>query len=312
MSTSLLSALRVLKVALMASLAVAASAPAQAQAQHRARLSADLSEHLNAGSQQVEVIVDGAAAADRLAARYNLKVARRLKSCSVLIVNAGQLSALQNDSDVDKLSGNIRYKSSSIDPIDEGIGADQVWAGAGPLPKLSGRGVTVALIDSGIDPTHKALKGHVLANVDFTGGDGIDRFGHGTHVAAIIEGNPGQTADTSMYRGVAYGASLVNLRALGNDGSGSAANVIDAIDWAIDHRRDYNIRIINLSLGAPVLQPYRDDPVCAAVERAVRAGILVVAAAGNHGEAADGRKKIIGAITSPGNSPYALTVGALD
>src|SRR5436190_225136 len=173
MSTSLPSALRVSKVALMVSFAVAASAPAQAQ--HRARLSADLSEHLNAGSQQIEVIVDGAAAADRLAARYNLKVARRLKSGSVLIVNAGQLSALQNDADVDKLSGNIRYKSSSIDPIDEGIGADQVWAGAGSLPKLSGRGVTVALIDTGVDPTHKALTGHVLASVDFTGGDGIDR-----------------------------------------------------------------------------------------------------------------------------------------
>jgi serine protease AprX len=310
MSTWLPFAPRVAKVALIASLAMAASAPARAQ--HHARLSADLTDHLNAGSQQVEVIVDGTAAADRLAARYNLKVARRLKSGSVLIVNAGQLSALQNDADVDKLSGNVRYKTSSIDPIDEGIGADQVWAGAGPLPKLSGRGVTVALIDSGIDPTHNALKGHVLATVDFTGGDGVDHFGHGTHVAAIIEGNPGQTADTSMYRGVAYGASLVNLRALGNDGSGSAANVIEAIDWAIDHARDYNIRIINLSLGGPVLQPYRDDPVCAAVERAVRAGILVVAAAGNHGETADGSRKIIGAITSPGNSPYALTVGALD
>ena len=69
--------------------------------------------------------------------------------------------------------------------------------------------------------------------------------------------------------------------------------------------------MINLSLGAPVLQPYRDDPVCAAVERAVRAGILVVTAAGNHGQTADGRR-VLGGITSPGNSPYAMTVGALD
>ncbi len=66
-----------------------------------------------------------------------------------------------------------------------------------------------------------------------------------------------------------------------------------------------------MSLGAPVLQPYRDDPVCAAVERAVRAGILVVAAAGNMGQAADGRR-VMGGIVSPGNSPYAIAVGALD
>ena len=147
--------------------------------------------------------------------------------------------------------------------------------------------------------------------MDFTGGDGVDRFGHGTHVAALIAGEAGRTADTRMYRGVAPGAYLLNLRVLGDDGSGTASDVIEAIDWSIDHRADYNIRIINLSLGAPVLQPYRDDPVCAAVERAVRAGILVVAAAGNMGQAADGRR-VLGGIVSPGNSPYAITVGALD
>ena len=66
-----------------------------------------------------------------------------------------------------------------------------------------------------------------------------------------------------------------------------------------------------MSLGGPVLQPYRDDPMCEAVERAVKAGIVVVAAAGNFGKAADGRR-IIGGITSPGNSPHATTVGAID
>src|SRR5204863_6165709 len=91
----------------------------------------------------------------------------------------------------------------------------------------------------------------------------------------------------------------------------AASDVIEAIDWAIEHRGDYNIRVINLSLGAPVLQPYRDDPLCEAVERAVRAGITVVAAAGNFGKLADGRP-VIGGIVSPGNSPWAITVGALD
>ena len=93
---------------------------------------------------------------------------------------------------------------AGVDPIDEGIGADQVWAGAGDLPPLSGRGVTVAVIDSGIDPKHNALKSRVLYTVDFTGGDGVDRFGHGTHVAAIIAGQRGvarRHADVSR-RGV--------------------------------------------------------------------------------------------------------------
>src|SRR5205823_6618477 len=118
-------------------------------------------------------------------------------------------------------------------------------------------------------------------------------------------------SDTRAYSGVAPGAYLVNLRVLGDDGSGSASDVIEAIDWAIDHKADYNIGVINLSLGAPVLQPYRDDPMCEAVERAVRAGIAVVAAAGNFGRLADGTA-VRGGIVSPGNTPWAITVGALD
>lgn len=98
---------------------------------------------------------------------------------------------------------------------------------------------------------------------------------------------------------------------LDGDGAGKASDVIEAIDWAIEHRRRFNIKVINLSLGAPVLQSYRDDPLCEAAQRAVDAGIVVVAAAGNFGMTADG-KKIFGGITAPGNSPSVITVGALD
>src|SRR5262249_14119132 len=113
------------------------------------------------------------------------------------------------------------------------------------------------------------------------------------------------------YRGIASDAKLVNLRVLDETGAGTVSAVVEAIDWAIDHRKEYGIRVINLSLGAPVLQPYRDDPLCEAVERGVDAGIGVVAAAGNYGRTADG-KLVLGGITSPGNDPRALTVGALD
>jgi len=285
---------------------------APAGAAHRARLSADLADHLVAGSPSIQVIVHGTKAEiDALATRYNLVVKRRMKSGAVLQVTAGQLDALAQDESVDHLSGDIKIRASDV--TTEAIGADQVWEGVGGLPKITGAGVTVALIDSGINLKIEAngLKKRVLATFDFTGGDGLDRYGHGTHVAGIIAGQPGRTSDTRQYSGVAPGAFLVNLRVLGDDGSGSASDVIEAIDWAIDHKDDYNIRVINLSLGAPVLQPYRDDPLCEAVERAVRAGVTVVAAAGNFGKLADGRA-VWGGIISPGNSPWAITVGALD
>ena len=194
----------------------------------------------------------------------------------------------------------------------ESIGADQVWAGTGAIQPQSGTGIGVAVIDSGVDITHASMRNRVVVNVDFTGsGDPSDHYGHGTHIASIIAGLAGNNG--SEYKGIAYGASIINLRALGDDGSGTASNVIEAIDWAVKHRNQYNIRIINLSLGAPVLQPFRDDPLCEAAERAVRAGILVVASAGNNGQASDGSgKTVIGGITSPGNDPDVLTVGAID
>ena len=279
---------------------------------HRARVSADLADHLTAGSQNIDVIVHGEKAeVDALSARYNLKIKRYLKSGAVLHVNAGQLAALRDDDTVDHLSGDIRIQSTVDAATAESIGADQVWAGTDRLPPLTGQGVSVAVIDSGIDTRHNSLRKRVLAMHDFTGGDGMDRYGHGTHVAGIIAGQVGRTADTREYRGIASGAYLINLRVLGDDGSGMASDVIEAIDWAVEHRREYNIRVINLSLGAPVLQPYRDDPLCEAVERAVRAGIVVVAAAGNYGRSADG-KTVLGSIMSPGNSPHAITVGAID
>ncbi len=290
---------------------VAGRRPVRAAA-HRARLSADLADHLSAGSQTIDVIVHGDPAEVRqLATRYNLQVKKRLRTGAVLRITAGQLDALSRDEAVDHLSGDVRIQSSTLDVTAQSIGADQVWAGSGALPALTGKGITVAVIDSGIDTRHKALAGRVLHTEDFTGGDGKDRFGHGTHVAGIIAGQTGRTADGREFRGIASDAYLVNLRVLGEDGSGLASDVIEAIDWAIEHRKEYNIRVINLSLGAPVLQPYRDDPLCEAVERAVRAGIVVVAAAGNYGQAADG-SLVMGMITSPGNSPYVLTVGAID
>ena len=140
-----------------------------------------------------------------------------------------------------------------------------------------------------------------------------DAFGHGTHVAGIIAGNPAPANGVApeYAGGIAPGAQLVNVRVLGADGSGFTSDVIAGIEWVVANRALYNIRVINLSLGHPVTEACSTDPLCEAVNQAVQAGIVVVVAAGNAGKAPDGRA-MLGGISSPGNSPYAITVGALN
>lgn len=298
------------RVVLVLALLVTAAVPAMAQ--RRARLSDDLAAQLRAGETQIGVIVQGSRAeVDALARQHAVRVKRYLKRGAVLDVNAGQLDAIRQDVGVDHLSGDTLIRAS-VDPARETIGADQLWAGLGSFPqRLSGRNVVVAVIDSGVDANHAALRGRVLASVDFTGGNGRDGYGHGTHIASLIAGAPGASADTADYSGVAPGARIVSLRVLDDNGVGRASNLIDAIEWAIDNRQRYGIQVINLSLGGPVTQSYLDDPLCEAAERAVAAGITVVASAGNFGQTPDGTQ-VFGGVTSPGIDPLVITVGALD
>src|SRR5471032_551135 len=105
--------------------------PAAAGAAHNARLSADLADHLSAGSPSIRVIVHGTRAeVDALARRYNLKIAKYMESGAVFLVNAGQLAAMRQDETQDHLSGDIRIKSSVSAADAQSIGADQVWAGS--------------------------------------------------------------------------------------------------------------------------------------------------------------------------------------
>ena len=87
---------------------------------------------------------------------------------------------------------------------------------------------------------------------------------------------------------------------------------MDAIDWAIENKARYGIRVLNVSLGHPAIEPAADDPLVQAVERAVQAGLVVVCSAGNLGKHPVTGQPIIGAISSPGNSPSVITVGALN
>jgi serine protease AprX len=174
---------------------------------------------------------------------------------------------------------------------------------------VDGKGVGVATIDSGVSAWHDDLEGRVAHFADFVNGDGepYDDYGHGTHVAGIISGS-GRDSD-GLRRGIAPGAHLIVLKALDTTGNGYTSTVIAAIDYAIAHRTTYNIRVINLSVAAGVYESYLKDPLTLAAKRAVDAGIVVVAAAGNNGRRAGGEAEY-GGIASPGNAPWVLTVGA--
>jgi serine protease AprX len=189
---------------------------------------------------------------------------------------------------------------------------------------VSGKGVGVAIIDSGItsyhDDLYRSLSGNPSRRVvhfkDFTrdvspnlwfNEQASDDYGHGTHVAGIIAGS-GYDSD-GRRTGVAPGAKLLGLKVLDGEGNGYVSDVIAAIDYAISLRSTYNVRVINLSVASGVFESYWNDPLTLAAKRAAEAGIIVVAAAGNLGLDRNGRPQW-GGITSPGNAPWVLTVGA--
>ncbi len=185
----------------------------------------------------------------------------------------------------------------------------------------TGAGVGVAVIDSGINDSHPDLwnssetTSRVVYHEDFTGtpttnsnGAKYDLYGHGTHVAGIIGGNGYLSG--GQYEGVAPGVSLVDLRALDENGAGTDSTVIAAIEEAIALQNTYNIRVINLSLGRGIFESYTQDPLCQAVESAWKSGIAVVVAAGNYGRLSVDGSNGYGTITAPGNDPFVITVGA--
>jgi subtilisin family serine protease len=175
---------------------------------------------------------------------------------------------------------------------------------------LDGAGVGVAIIDSGVTSWHDDLgTERVVHFADFVNlqPTAYDDYGHGTHVAGIIAGN-GYDSNGAR-RGIAPSANLVVLKVLDGEGFGYISNVIAALDYAVEHRAQFNIRVINLSVAAGVYESYTTDPLTLAAKRAVQAGIVVVTAAGNLGRNAQGQPQY-GGITAPGNAPWVLTVGA--
>jgi serine protease AprX len=309
-----------LPAALLCLLGAWSSTPAGQQAPPT--MSADLAAH-SGGAHTHRVIVQ--ASTNGLGnLRHGLvgRVRRELGDAIALEVTDAELDALQRNPLFAHISGDLPVVADMA-VTNKVTGATAVWQGTPGLgllgllstPGYTGTEVGVAVLDSGI-ATHNALDTRVVAHVNLVSDEpGVigDPFGHGTHLAGIIAGN--RTAASNVTSGFGGGsapsARLIDVRVLGSRGSGRTSDVIAGIEWVIANRLLYNIRVLNLSLGHPVTEPSVTDPLCQAVTRAVAVGITVSVSAGNYGLTSTGAP-VLGGITSPGNTPAALTVGALD
>jgi subtilisin family serine protease len=237
----------------------------------------------------------------------------------VLDLPYGVIRQLEKHPDVfrvhyDRPAGKENYRTAVA------VGAQSARAYYG----YTGAGVGVAVIDSGISQWHDDLTGsglgllplvfpygnqRVTKFVDFVGGRTLpyDDNGHGTHVAGIIAGNGSDSSGEKS--GIAPGARLVVLKVLDANGVGTISNIIAALNWVAQNHQQYNIRVVNMSVGARITESYWTDPLTLAAKAVVDKGIVVVGASGNFGKNAAGQLQY-GGITAPSNAPWVLTVGA--
>jgi len=228
-------------------------------------------------------------------------------------LNATELADLVANPAVSGVSVDGLVHADALTGTDSLLTLDLVRADIGSLSKgLTGNGVGIAIIDSGINAGIPDIAKQVSAFYDFTqGGKAVqayDDYGHGTHIAATIASSGQQ--NFYAYQGIAPKTRLIGLKVLDKNGAGTTGAVIGALQFATANKAALGIDVINLSLGHPIYESADTDPLVRAVEAAVRSGIVVVVSAGNHGSNPDTGQVGYGGITSPGNAPSAITVGA--
>jgi serine protease AprX len=275
----------------------------------------------SAPSQPVKVIVQGTSVESAAAAVYanegHVTAEVGIINAVVAEVPSVYLARLAESPGVVRVTPDreVQKAGNSVDvEFAKAIGVQEVWD-SGNL----GQGVTIAILDSGIDTTFRHLRrpfqdgqNRILAYYDVLSGQLYepprlkrsprDPNGHGTHIAGII-GNSAYERRDQEYRGIAPESTLVAVRVLDEAGMGSYGDVLQGIDWVVQNKDAYGIRVLNMSLYAPAVAPYWADPYNLAVMAAWQAGIVVVASAGN-----DGPDPM--SIGVPGNTPYIITVGA--
>lgn len=179
------------------------------------------------------------------------------------------------------------------------VKADQMWEKG-----FTGQGVGVAVVDTGIAP-HPDIADRIIAFKDFVNGrdEAYDDQGHGTHVAGTVAGSGAMSE--GHFKGAAPEANLIGVKVLSGSGRGSLSDIIRGVQWVVQNKDRYNIKVMNLSLGGRATKGYADDPMAQAIQAASAAGIVPAVAAGNSGSRAQ-------TINTPAHAPKALTVGADD
>jgi serine protease AprX len=269
-------------------------------------------------------------AAERAVAAVGGRVTRRLPIIDgvAALVPAGALGRLRTSPGVADVTPDAAGRVLGLDPVlgydtatDTGglpliraiVGADKLWAKG-----WTGKGVDVAVIDTGVAPVKGLTSGNVVNGPDLSFDSQRadlrhkDGFGHGTHMASIIAGRDtagsvASYATPGTFTGLAPDARVVSVRVGASDGMADVSQVIAAIGWVAENRNrnGLNIRVLNLSFGTDGTQDWRLDPLAYAAEAAWRRGVLVVVAAGN-----DGTTKT--ELANPAMDPNLLAVGASD
>ena len=263
-------------------------------------------------------------------------------------IPADKVTQLAQRADVLGISPNrhVRRSTSTLEAVTGSLtGNVRSYQAGSTYSGIDGSGVGIAVLDSGVMSQHRSFQDGIglsrvarsinmrnavlsdwLVGVDSTlspapGSVALlsyettllnntstqDAYGHGTHVASVAAGRAAyQKPDSS---GVAPGAKLYDVKVLDSEGVGTLSDVLEGIQWVIFHAKEYNIRVMNLSLAAQSTESWLTDPLCIAVRRAAAAGVTVVVAAGNFG-LTDNNREVYGAVSAPGNDPTVITVGA--
>jgi serine protease AprX len=237
-------------------------------------------------------------------------------------LSRSEAGALRRSSAVKGLTLNAPVKSTTLvnfDPNKMATAYNQSAKSSNLWNSATGKGIGVAVIDTGVagdlpdfrvsqtDTRSRVVASAVVNPYAKIAGDS---YGHGTLVAGILAGNSGYRASSDplrgKYAGAAPDANIVSVKISDEQGNATVLDAIYGVQFAVDHKAEHNIRVINLSVESDEPQSYKTDPLDAAVEAAWFNGIVVVAAAGNRGNTP-------GAVGyAPGNDPYVITVGAVD
>ena len=307
------------RLLVMAALVVAGAIQASAGPQHRGKLDLELKRAAVSADAGTRAVIVRTAPGSRDAVRqwltargYRVRAEHPLIDALTVDVPVSELDTLAEEPSLHSLSSDAVIRPAGLagaadatarsrnDFLRRTLGLSDAAA--------DGSGVGVALIDSGLHPAPD-FGNRIAGFYDLTGGSvrraaAFDDYGHGTHVAGLIGGN-------GEYRGVAPGVRFIVFKVLDARGEGRTSDVVRAIEFIVANRRQLAVDVINLSLGHPVFEAAATDPLVQAIEAATRAGLVVVAAAGNFGTNPETGLPGYAGITSPGNAPSAITVGAL-